>query len=48
VLSNDPALGVLRHADAGYRAALDCARAQGLTVPMLGSASTAADREPPA
>jgi urocanate hydratase len=48
VLSNDPALGVLRHADAGYRAALDCARAQGLTVPMLGSASTAAEREPPA
>ncbi len=35
VLTNDPALGVLRHVDAGYPAALDCARDQGLVIPML-------------
>ena len=34
VLTNDPALGVLRHADAGYPAAIECAREQGLRVPM--------------
>src|SRR2546430_4207293 len=34
VLTNDPALGVLRHADAGYEAALGCAREQNLTLPM--------------
>jgi urocanate hydratase len=36
VLTNDPALGVLRHADAGYEAAIECAREQGLCVPMQG------------
>jgi urocanate hydratase len=36
VLTNDPALGVLRHADAGYPQALDCARQQGLALPMSG------------
>ncbi len=36
VLFNDPASGVLRHADAGYEAALECVRAQGLEVPMAG------------
>ncbi|MBA4162857.1 MAG: urocanate hydratase, partial [Novosphingobium sp.] len=30
VLWNDPATGVMRHADAGYDIALDCARAKGL------------------
>ena len=35
VLFNDPATGVYRHADAGYRSAVDCARAQGLNLPML-------------
>ena len=30
VLWNDPATGVMRHADAGYRIAIDCAREQGL------------------
>jgi urocanate hydratase len=35
VLWNDPASGVMRHADAGYPAARDCARAQGLNLPML-------------
>jgi len=37
VLTNDPALGVLRHADAGYAEALECARTQGLTLPMHSS-----------
>jgi urocanate hydratase len=36
VLWNDPATGVMRHADAGYEAAIDCARAQGLDLPSLG------------
>lgn len=36
VLWNDPATGVMRHADAGYDIALDCAREQGLDLPMLG------------
>jgi len=34
VLWNDPASGVLRHADAGYEAARRCARDKGLRVPM--------------
>jgi urocanate hydratase len=34
VLWNDPATGVLRHADAGYALAADCAREQGLDLPM--------------
>jgi urocanate hydratase len=33
VLTNDPAMGVIRHADAGYPIALDCAREQGLDLP---------------
>ena len=37
VLWNDPASGVMRHADAGYEAAIACARAQGLNLPMLAS-----------
>ena len=35
VLFNDPATGVMRHADAGYEAARACAREQGLNLPML-------------
>ncbi|MEO7743693.1 MAG: urocanate hydratase, partial [Usitatibacter sp.] len=35
VLRNDPASGVMRHADAGYEAAIDCARRVGLDLPML-------------
>jgi urocanate hydratase len=34
VLWNDPGSGVMRHADAGYALARDCARAQGLKLPM--------------
>jgi len=36
VLWNDPALGVVRHADAGYDEALAVARANGLRMPMQG------------
>jgi urocanate hydratase len=35
VLWNDPASGVMRHADAGYEAALACARAQSLDLPLV-------------
>jgi urocanate hydratase len=35
VLWNDPATGVMRHADAGYADAVACARAQGLNLPSL-------------
>ena len=35
VLWNDPATGVMRHADAGYDSARECARQQGLDLPML-------------
>ncbi|MDO5505943.1 MAG: urocanate hydratase [Pseudoxanthomonas suwonensis] len=35
VLWNDPGTGVMRHADAGYPIARDCARKQGLKLPML-------------
>ncbi|WP_186420384.1 urocanate hydratase [Bosea sp. CS1GBMeth4] len=35
VLWNDPATGVMRHADAGYEIALDCAREKGLKLPGI-------------
>nr|WP_197976493.1 urocanate hydratase [Sphingomonas sp. CFBP 13720] len=35
VLWNDPATGVMRHADAGYDIAMDCARAKGLDLPGI-------------
>jgi len=35
VLWNDPATGVMRHVDAGYPEALDCARERGLRLPMM-------------
>ncbi len=34
VLTNDPALGVLRHADAGYPEAVEAAHAKGIVIPM--------------
>jgi urocanate hydratase len=37
VLTNDPASGVMRHADAGYTEAVDCAREKGLKLPMVGT-----------
>jgi urocanate hydratase len=36
VLRNDPATGVLRHADAGYEKAIETAREKGLHIPMGG------------
>jgi urocanate hydratase len=39
VLTNDPGLGVVRHADAGYAEAWETARAQGLRIPMPGPAA---------
>lgn len=35
VLWNDPATGVMRHADAGYEIAKNCAEEQGLNLPMI-------------
>ena len=35
VLTNDPGTGVMRHADAGYQDAIDCANEQGMNLPML-------------
>jgi len=35
VLWNDPATGVMRHADAGYDIAIDCAKEKGLKLPMI-------------
>jgi urocanate hydratase len=35
VLWNDPGTGVMRHADAGYEIAMDCAKEQGLDLPMV-------------
>jgi len=37
VLWNDPGTGVMRHADAGYEIAVDCAREQGLDLPMVNA-----------
>ncbi len=39
VLWNDPASGVMRHADAGYDIAIDCARENGLNLPILRGAA---------
>ena len=35
VLWNDPATGVMRHADAGYEEAIECAREHHLNLPMI-------------
>ncbi|MFL6764690.1 MAG: urocanate hydratase [Sphingomicrobium sp.] len=37
VLWNDPGTGVMRHADAGYDIAVECAREQGLDLPMVNA-----------
>ena len=39
VLWNDPATGVMRHADAGYAEAIACAQRHGLDLPSVGSSS---------
>lgn len=35
VLTNDPGTGVMRHVDAGYDEAIECARERGVKIPML-------------
>ncbi|MCF6807523.1 urocanate hydratase [Thiotrichales bacterium 19S9-12] len=35
VLTNDPATGVMRHADSGYQLAIDCAKKMNLSLPMI-------------
>ncbi|MFY9821834.1 MAG: urocanate hydratase [Thermoanaerobaculia bacterium] len=37
VLTGDPGMGVVRHADAGYPEAIACARERGVDLPMLDS-----------
>ena len=37
VLRNDPATGVMRHADAGYEKAIETARDRGVIIPMSGT-----------
>jgi urocanate hydratase len=34
VLTTDPGMGVIRHADAGYQRAIDVARERGVRIPM--------------
>jgi urocanate hydratase len=34
VLTNDPGLGIVRHADAGYERAKETARERGIRIPM--------------
>ncbi|MCX5760056.1 MAG: urocanate hydratase [Gemmatimonadetes bacterium] len=36
VLTNDPGMGVARHADAGYGIAVETAKAKGIQLPMIG------------
>ncbi len=42
VLRNDPGTGVMRHADAGYDIARDCAKENGLDLPMLNTTTKSA------
>ena len=35
VLTNDPGTGVMRHVDAGYEEAIECAKDLGVKIPML-------------
>jgi urocanate hydratase len=35
VLTNDPGTGVMRHVDAGYEEAIECAQECGVKIPML-------------
>jgi urocanate hydratase len=39
VLTTDPGTGVIRHVDAGYREAIDCAARHGIHVPMLAGSA---------
>jgi len=40
VLTNDPGIGIARHADAGYPEAIECARSRGIKLPMIQSADS--------
>lgn len=46
VLTNDPATGVMRHADAGYEQALRVAAQQGIQIPLPASLPAAPDGQP--
>jgi urocanate hydratase len=37
VLVSDPGMGVIRHADAGYQEAIDCAAERGVVIPRQRS-----------
>jgi urocanate hydratase len=39
VLTTDPGMGVIRHADAGYERAIEVARERGVRIPMLEEGS---------
>ncbi len=39
VLDNDPGIGIVRHADAGYPEAIKAAARHGLSLPMSGGES---------
>jgi len=43
VLWNDPGTGVMRHADAGYPEAIECARDNGLRLPMIAQDAAGGD-----
>jgi urocanate hydratase len=46
VLTSDPGLGVLRHADAGYRRALEFAREHQIHIPLQDAIWTLFDKSP--
>jgi urocanate hydratase len=48
VLTNDPGMGVIRHADAGYERALEVARDRGVVIPMQVPIVRDAEVEAPA
>src|SRR5690606_41980638 len=48
VLTNDPATGVIRHADAGYERAAQVARERGVRIPMDSAGSGAGEPRPAA
>ncbi|HET7450722.1 MAG TPA: urocanate hydratase [Gaiellaceae bacterium] len=44
VLTNDPGIGVARHADAGYEIAIETARREGIRLPMIAGSDAAQKR----
>ncbi len=45
VLTNDPAMGVIRHVDAGYDRAIEVADERGVTIPMRAADATTKEAE---